>query len=73
VLALIAHDILAIPGVSISVEHLFSSSKNTLSKTHSSMMAESTSKTITAKEWLKTGFGCKVHYLDNVCILLDTK
>ncbi|KIM72366.1 hypothetical protein PILCRDRAFT_803956, partial [Piloderma croceum F 1598] len=73
VLTLIARDILAIPGVSISVEHLFSSSKHTLSDVRSSMTAESASKTITTKEWLKKGFGYKVHYLDNVRILLDTK
>jgi len=31
-------------------------------------------KTITAKEWLKKGFGYEVHYLDNdVRILPDTK
>jgi hypothetical protein len=35
VLACITHDILAIPGVSISVEQLFSSSKHTLSDAHS--------------------------------------
>jgi hypothetical protein len=73
VLALISRDILAIPGVSISVERLFSSSKHTLSDARSSMMAESASKTITTKEWLKKGFGYEVHYLDNVRILLDTK
>jgi hypothetical protein len=69
VLALIARDVLAIPGVSISVEQLFSSSKHTLSDARSSMTAESTSKTITAKEWLKKGFGHEVHYLENVRIM----
>jgi hypothetical protein len=73
VLALIVCDILAIPSVSISVKCLFSSSKHTLSDMCSSMMAESASKTITTKEWLKKSFGYKVHYLDNMCILLDTK
>jgi len=73
ILAHMARDILDIPGVSISVEWLFSSSKHTLSNAHSSMMVESTSKTITAKEWLKKGFGYEVHYLENVRILGDAK
>jgi hypothetical protein len=53
ILTLIAWDILAIPGVSISVERLFSSSKHALSD---SMTAESASKTV-AEEWLKNGLG----------------
>ena len=53
VLARIARDILAIPGVSISVERLFSSSKHTLSDARSSLSAESALKTVVAKEWLK--------------------
>jgi hypothetical protein len=57
VLACIAHDILAIPEVSISVEQLFLSSKHTLSDLHSSMTAESASKTVVDKEWLKKGLG----------------
>jgi hAT family C-terminal dimerisation region len=65
--------ILTIPGISISVERLFSSSKHTLSNTRSSMTVESALKTITTKEWLKKGFGYEVHYLDNVRILLDMK
>jgi hypothetical protein len=73
VLALIAHDVLAIPGVSIFIECLFLSSKHTLSNVHSSMTAESMSKAITTKEWLKKGFGYKVHYLENIHILHDTK
>jgi hAT family C-terminal dimerisation region len=66
VLALIAQDILAIPGVSISVERLFSSSKHTLSDSCSSLTAESASKTVVAKEWLKNGFSEGVNYLDNI-------
>jgi hypothetical protein len=66
VLARIARDILAIPGVSISVERLFSSSKHTLSDSRSSLTAESASKTVVAKEWLKKGFGAEVNYLDNI-------
>lgn len=65
-LARIARDILAIPGVSISVERLFSSSKHTLSDTRSSLSAKSASKTVVAKEWLKKGFGNGVNYLDNI-------
>ena len=66
ILARIARDILAIPGVSISVERLFSSSKHTLSDVRSSLSAESASKTVVAKEWLKRGFGEGVNYLDDV-------
>jgi hypothetical protein len=63
VLARIARDILAIPGVSISVERLFSSSKHTLSDSRSSLTAESASKTIVTKEWLRKGLGDRVNYL----------
>jgi len=66
VLARIAHDVLAISGVSILVEWLFSSSKHTLSDLCSSLTAESASKTVVAKEWLKKGFGAEVNYLDNI-------
>jgi hypothetical protein len=69
ILTLIARDILAIPGVSISVEWLFSSSKHTLSDSRSAMMAESASKTVVTKEWLKKGLGVGVNYLDDVCVL----
>jgi hypothetical protein len=70
VLSRIARDILAIPGVSISVEQLFSSSKHTLSDTRSSLTAVSASKTVVVKEWLKKGFGEDVNHLDNIRILL---
>ena len=66
VLARIAHDILAILGVSISVEHLFSSSKHTLSDAQSSLSAESASKTVVSKKWLKKGFGEGVNYLNDI-------
>jgi hypothetical protein len=69
VLARIARDILAIPGVSISVERLFSSSKHTLSDSRSSMTATSASKTVVTKELLKKGYGEGINYLDNVRIL----
>ncbi|KAJ7768651.1 hypothetical protein DFH07DRAFT_736314, partial [Mycena maculata] len=48
-------DILPIPGVSISVEHLFSSVKHTLSDARSSMTAETAAVNIVTKEWLKPG------------------
>jgi hypothetical protein len=51
----VAWDILVIPGVSISVEHLFSSLKHTLSDARSSMTAETASVEIFTKEWLKSG------------------
>ena len=66
VLARIACDVLAIPGVSISVERLFSSSKQTLSDARSSLTAQSASKTVVAKELLKKGFGEGLNYLDDV-------
>jgi hypothetical protein len=64
ILSRIARDVLAVPGVSISVERLFSSSKHTLSDARSSMTAESASKTVVTKEWLKKGLGDGVDYLD---------
>ncbi|KAJ7740482.1 hypothetical protein DFH07DRAFT_751685, partial [Mycena maculata] len=47
-------DILAIPGVSISVKHLFSSVKHILLDAHSSMTAETAAVDIVTKEWLKS-------------------
>jgi hypothetical protein len=69
ILAHIARDTLAVAGVSISVERLFSSSKHTLSDTRSSLTAISASKTVVMKERLKKGFGADVNYLDEVHIL----
>ena len=69
VLTCIACDILAIPGVRISVEQLFLSSKHVLSNAHSAMTAESASRTVVAKEWLKKGFGVGINYFDDVRIL----
>ena len=68
-LACIACDVLAIPGVSISVEQLFSSSKHMLLDSCSAMTAESVSKTVLAKEWLKKGLGVGMNYLDDLHIL----
>lgn len=64
IISLIARDVLAIPGVSISVERLFSSSKHTLSDSRSSLTAESSSKAVVSKEWLKAGLGENLNYLD---------
>ena len=71
ILSLIAQDILAIPGVSISVEQLFSSSKHTLFDSRSSMTVTSASKTVVAKEWLKQGLGNGIEYLDGQRIEYD--
>ncbi|KAJ7776828.1 hypothetical protein DFH07DRAFT_731483, partial [Mycena maculata] len=48
-------DILAILGVSISMEWLFSSVKHTLSDAHLSMTTETAAVDIVMKEWLKYG------------------
>src|ERR1700761_3874834 len=63
-MALVARDILAIPGVSISVERLFSSLKHTLSNARSSMTAETVSVDIVTKEWLKAGLVEGANYTD---------
>ncbi|KAL4256202.1 Ribonuclease H-like superfamily protein [Pleurotus pulmonarius] len=68
ILSRIARDILAIPGVSVSVERLFSSSKHTVSDTRSSLHAISASKSIVTKDWLKRGLGDGVAYLDGASI-----
>ncbi|KAJ3003160.1 hypothetical protein NUW54_g5447 [Trametes sanguinea] len=68
VLALIARDILAIPGVSIAVERLFSSCRHTLRDARSSLSASSASMTVITKEWLKRGLGDNIDYLEQVSI-----
>ncbi|KIJ06441.1 hypothetical protein PAXINDRAFT_87244, partial [Paxillus involutus ATCC 200175] len=68
VLSQIARDILAIPGVSVSVERLFSSTKHTLSDSRSSMTAITASKTVITKEWLRKGLGEDINYLANISI-----
>lgn len=62
-MARVARDILAIPGVSISVERLFSSVKHTLSDARSSMTAETAAVDIVTKEWLKSGLAEDVDYM----------
>ncbi|KIJ31941.1 hypothetical protein M422DRAFT_115175, partial [Sphaerobolus stellatus SS14] len=57
VLACVARDVLCIPGVSVSVERLFSSSRSTLTDYRSRMTIETASKAILTKERLKKGFG----------------
>ncbi|GBE89868.1 hypothetical protein SCP_1701940 [Sparassis crispa] len=68
ILSRIARDILAIPGVSIAVERLFSSSKHTLSDVRSSLVALSGSKTMVSKERLKRGLGANLPYLNGISI-----
>jgi hypothetical protein len=67
----VVRDILAILGVSISIEHLFSSVKHTLSDARSSMFAETVSVDIVTKEWLKLGLGQGVKYTDFIKIHND--
>ena len=73
VLAHITHDVLAVPGVSISMEQLFLSSKRTLSDLYSAVTTESALKTVVAQEWLKKGLWERVDYPDDVCILTSLK
>jgi len=68
VLARIARDVLTIPGVSIAVERLFSSSKHTMSDARSSMAAATASATVVAKELLNAGFGEGLDYLEGISI-----
>ncbi|EIW52476.1 Ac-type transposase, partial [Trametes versicolor FP-101664 SS1] len=68
VLSVIARDVLAIPGVSIAIERLFSSCRHTLTDARSSMLAETASTTIVTKEWLKRGLGDDIAYLEDVTI-----
>ncbi|VDC00043.1 unnamed protein product [Peniophora sp. CBMAI 1063] len=64
----IVRDILAIHGVSVSVERLFSSSGLTLHDNRARLTAVMAGKTIITKEWLKRGFGEGVDYLEGVAI-----
>ncbi|KIJ06032.1 hypothetical protein PAXINDRAFT_71657, partial [Paxillus involutus ATCC 200175] len=68
VLSRIARDVLAIPGVSVSVERLFSSTKHTLTDSRSSMTAMTASTTVVTKEWLRKGLGEGISYLADVSI-----
>lgn len=64
VLARIARDILAIPGVSVAVERLFSHCRKTLTEARSSLAADSSAKTVVCKDLLKLGLGDKISYLE---------
>jgi len=55
VIAKIARDYLAIPGTSVSVERLFSSSRHLCSDLRSSLHAESISEAMCAKMWIRAG------------------
>ncbi|TFK80675.1 hypothetical protein K466DRAFT_503485 [Polyporus arcularius HHB13444] len=68
ILSRIARDILAIPGVSIGVERLFSSCRHTLTDPRSSLSPDTASMTIICKEWLKRGLGDDVDYLEGISI-----
>ncbi|KIJ05366.1 hypothetical protein PAXINDRAFT_68821, partial [Paxillus involutus ATCC 200175] len=68
VLLWIARDVLAIPGVSMSVERLFSSTKHTLMDSRSSMTAVTALMTVVTKEWLRKGLGEGISYLTDVSI-----
>ncbi|KAJ7312825.1 hypothetical protein DFH08DRAFT_717185 [Mycena albidolilacea] len=63
-MARVVQDILAIPGVSISIERLLSSVKHTLLDAQSFMTAEMVSVDIVTKEWLKLGLGQGINYAD---------
>ena len=81
VLAHIAHDILTISAVSISVEHLFSSRKHTLSDSWSSLLAESALKTVvprsdwrgvSAKQWITLLMFILTDNMITICLNIDT-
>lgn len=57
VLVRAARDILAIPGVSVSVERMFSSLRHTLSDERASMVAQTIRMSVLSKERLKTNLG----------------
>ncbi|TFK77965.1 hypothetical protein K466DRAFT_507915, partial [Polyporus arcularius HHB13444] len=65
-LAHAARDVLAVPGLSIGVERLFSSCRHTLTDSQSSLTAESVSLTVITKEWLKRGWGDDIAYLSGI-------
>jgi hypothetical protein len=65
-----AHDVLAIPGVSVSVECMFSSRK-TLRDDRSSMTAETASIDIITKVWLKAGLANDVDWRQIINVKRD--
>ncbi|KAJ7354026.1 hypothetical protein DFH08DRAFT_803936 [Mycena albidolilacea] len=64
----VAWDILAIPGVSISVERLFSSLKKTITDERASKTVETVFVDVVTKEWLKLGLAKGVNYMDFIKI-----
>lgn len=63
VLSCMVRDVLAVPGVSVPMEQLFSSSRQTITDAWCCMTAESASMTICMKEWLKEGLGHSIEFL----------
>ncbi|EMD35092.1 hypothetical protein CERSUDRAFT_54364 [Gelatoporia subvermispora B] len=55
VISRIAKDFLAIPGASVSVERLFSSSRHTCADTRCSLKAETITELMCVKEWIREG------------------
>ena len=68
-MARVARDILAIPGVNISVERLFSSVKHTLTDARSSMTAEMAPLDIVTKERLKARLVDGINYMDFIKLI----
>lgn len=68
ILARAARDVLAVPGVSIGVERLFSSCRHTLTDSRSSLTAVSAALTVITKEWMKRGWGDNIAYLTGMSI-----
>ncbi|KAJ7697904.1 hypothetical protein B0H17DRAFT_927942 [Mycena rosella] len=67
-LSRIVREILCIPGVSITVERLFSSSNAWFSDAQLSMAASTASLTVVTKKLLNTGFREGLDYLEGITI-----
>ncbi len=63
VLSCMVRDVLAVPGASVPVEWLFSSSQWTITDVWCHMTAEGASMTICMKEWLKEGLGHSIKFI----------
>jgi hypothetical protein len=61
-------DILATPGVSVTVERLSSSCRRTMTEERGSLTPDSACKTVISKEWLKAGLGKGLNYLNGIAI-----
>lgn len=64
VLSRVARDILAIPGVSVAVERLFSHCRQTMTELRSAMDATTAAKAVVSKDLLKDGLGEGLDYLE---------